>query len=457
LSGSPDPADAAPRIEQLTARELARFEASTPASRRLTERAGRHLAGSVPSSFQRAQPWPVHLVEGSGARVIDADGAERIDFHNGFGAGVAGHAHPAIAAAVARRARLGTQFGAPSEDAIVVAELLSRRWGVPSWRFANSGTEAAADAIRIARAATGRERVVAVEGAYHGIGVAADAPTVELNDAPGLERRLADLAAEGRPAACLLIEPAMMLGCLLPDPGYLEAVRRVTCDAGALLIFDEAKTGLSIAAGGAVELFGGEPDLVVLAKALGGGLPVGAVGGTEAAMAAVAAGDLVQAGTFNGNPLSMAAARACLEDVLEPAAYGPLSENGERLRRGLEALGADGARNPATGAGVVPIRALGRAARGGFALTDTPPRTARELLAARPPDLERLLWLYAMNRGLYLTPARPMNWTISVAHGPDEVDAYAAVVGELLAELGAGQAPDGRLAASTQSGSGTAS
>lgn len=424
----------------MTARELARFEASTTASCQLTERARRHLAGAVPSSFQRVWPWPVHLVEGSGARVIDVDGTERIDFHNGFGATVAGHAHAAIAAAVARRARLGTQFGAPTEDAVAVAELLSRRWGVPSWRFANSGTEAAADAIRIAQAATGRATVVAIDGAYHGIGVAADAVTVQFNDATALERCLAGVAAEGRPAACLLIEPAMMLGCLLPEPGYVEAVREVTRAAGALLIFDEAKTGLSIGAGGAVEVYGGDPDLVVLAKALGGGLPVGAVGGTEAVMADVTTGGLLQAGTFNGNPLSMAAARACLEEVLEPPAYGPLLASGERLRAGLEGLGP------------TSIRALGLGARGGFALTATLPRTARELLAVRAPELERLLWLYGMNRGLYLTPARPQNWTISVAHGRDEVDAYAAVVGELLAELGAG-----RLAATTQPGSGTAS
>jgi glutamate-1-semialdehyde 2,1-aminomutase len=450
LSTSPERV-ADERIEELTARELARFETSTPASRRLAERAARHLAGAVPSSFQRVEPWPVHLVEGAGARVVDADGTERIDFHNGFGATVAGHANPAIVAAVARRARSGTQFGAPGEDAIAVAERLARRWQLPLWRFANSGTEAAADAIRIARAATGREAVITIAGGYHGIGVIADgAAAVEFNDAAALERRLAETAAAGRPAACLIIEPAMMLGCLLPEPGYLDRVAAIVRAAGALLIFDEAKTGLAIAAGGAVEAYGVEPDLVVLAKALGGGLPVGAVGGTATAMAGVADGGVTQAGTFNGNPLSMAAARACLVEVLEPGAYETIVTAGERLRAGLERIDAavttgsiDATAVPAD----TPIHALGLGARGGFLRAATIPRNAAELLAARPPHLERLLWLYGMNRGLYLTPARPQNWTISVAHGAAEVDAYVEVVAELC----------GELAASTQAGSGIAS
>lgn len=417
------------------ARELARFEPRTPASRRLAERAGRHLAGAVPSSFQRVEPWPVHLVDGAGARVVDADGIERIDFHNGFGATVAGHASPPIAAAVARRARAGTQFGAPGEDAVAVAEELARRWRLPLWRFANSGTEAAGDAIRIARAATGRDAVVTIAGGYHGVGVAEDAPAVEFNDAAALERRLAELAAAGRPPACLILEPAMMLGCLLPEPGYLDEVAAIVRAAGALLVFDEAKTGLAIAAGGAVEAYGVEPDLVVLAKALGGGLPVAAVGGTAAAMGGVASGSIVQAGTFNGNPLAMAAARACLEEVLDPGSYGPLNAVGERLRAGLEGTVAP------------PIQVLGLGARGGFARAATPPRTAKELFAARPSRQERLLWLYGLNRGVYLTPARPQNWTISVAHGPADVDAYVAVVAELC----------GELAASTHAGSGRAS
>ena len=260
-------------------------------------------AGS-PRPTSCAIPWPIYLERGSGPNVWDVDGNEMWDFHNGFGSMVQGHAHPAIGAAISERYSSGTHFAAPTEDAVVVGDELARRWGLPKWRFTNSGSESTMDAIRIARGTTGRETIVKIFGSYHGhhdgvmvsIGVEYDqigdhenlaslpygagipqavvdlTIPVPFNDAGAMERRIERLTEEGRKPACVIMEPAMMnLGVVLPEPGYLEAVRDITRRHGIVLIFDEVKTGLCIAAGGATERFGVTPDLVTLAKALGGG------------------------------------------------------------------------------------------------------------------------------------------------------------------------------------------
>ncbi|MGZ8706169.1 MAG: aspartate aminotransferase family protein, partial [Gaiellaceae bacterium] len=331
------------RIATLTAREQRRLDERTPGSGALYDRARKSLSGGVASAYQERKPWPIYLSHGAGSHVWDVDGNEMVDFHNGFGSMVQGHAHPAIVRAVSARVALGTHFAAPTEDAVVVAEELSRRFGLPRWRLVNSGTEATMDAIRIARAHTGRDTIVKIFGSYHGhhdyvmvsIGVpyehigdredyaslpyGAGIPkavadmtvSVPFNDAGAMERRLERLFEEGRPPACVIMEPAMMnLGVIMPEPGYLEAVRELTRRLGVVLIFDEVKTGLCIAPGGATERFGVTPDLVTLAKTLGGGLPSGAIGGSEEVFDVVERGTVYQVGTFNGNPLTMAAARA---------------------------------------------------------------------------------------------------------------------------------------------------
>src|SRR3954451_20358524 len=297
------------RIRDLTERETALLNERTPRSGEMFRRADAVLAGGVASSYQLREPWPIYLERGSGPNVWDVDGNEMLDFHNGFGSMVQGHAHPAIGRAVSERYARGTHFAAPTEDAVVVGEELARRWGLPKWRYTNSGSESTMDAIRIARAYTGREPILKIFGSYHGhhdavmvsIGVAYDEigppehpsqlpygagipqATVDLthavhfNDAETMER----LIAEVQPA-CVIMEAAMMnLGVVLPEAGYLEAVREITRAAGVVLIFDEVKTGLCVAAGGAVERFGVVPDMVTLAKALGGGLPTGAIGMSE--------------------------------------------------------------------------------------------------------------------------------------------------------------------------------
>ena len=358
------------RIAQLTEREETHLNAETSGSARMYERSRKVMPGGVPSSYQVRDPHPIFLERGSGSKVWDVDGSEYRDFHNGFGSMVQGHAHPAIVRAVTERMPLGTHFAAVTEDSVVVAEELVQRWGLPKWRFTNSGSESTMDAIRLARAHTGRELVVKMEGSYHGhhdtvmvsIGIDIDddavgpanrpnsvpygggipactvAQTIPVpfNDADALDARLAELSGQ---VACVIMEPGMMnIGVVLPQDGYLAAVREITQKHGVLLIFDEVKTGITIAAGGAVERFGVTPDIVTLAKALAGGLPSGAIGGSEEVMASIEDGTVYQVGTYNGNPLSMAAARASFQEVMTPDAYAHLEHLNDRLHDGLGAI-----------------------------------------------------------------------------------------------------------------------
>ena len=436
------------RVQELLATERATLIGRTPGSAALFGRAERVLPAGVASSYQRRDPWPVYLERGEGARVWDVDGLEYLDFHNGFSAMVQGHAHPAIGEAVARRHAQGAHFGAPGEDAVAVAEELARRFGLPRWRFTNSGTESTMDAIRIARAATGREDVVKIFGAYHGhddttmvsIGVpldrlgSAEAPgslawgagipgstvdlvhTVHFNDAEAMERRIAALEREGRPPACVILEPVMTgIGLVPPEDGYLQAVRDITRRHGAVLVFDEVKTGLTIAAGGAVERFGVRPDVVTLAKALGGGMPAGAIGMTPELSAVVENGRVHQVGTYNGNPLGMAAARASLHDVLTPAAYAELERLGARMAAGsADVLEENGLR-----VRTVALGGKGCVTYGPDHVFDYPSFKRRH-----DPELAELIWLWLMNRGVHTTSGREQEWNLGVAHDDAAVDGY---------------------------------
>jgi glutamate-1-semialdehyde 2,1-aminomutase len=447
------------RIAELTEKEQRRLDDRTQGSKALYERARQALAGGVASAYQVRDPWPIYLERGIGSRVWDVDGTEMIDFHNAYGSMVQGHAHPAIVRAVRERVGLGTHFAAPTEDGILVAEELSRRFRLPRWRYVNSGTEATMDAIRIARAATGRDTVVKIFGSYHGhhdyvmisIGVPYEqigdrekyvslrygegipqavtdlTVAVPFNDADAMERRIDRLFEEGRPPACVIMEAAMMnLGVVLPEPGYLQAVRELTRRLGVLLIFDEVKTGLCIAAGGATERFGVAPDMVTLAKALGGGLPAGAIGGTEEAFEVVEDGRAYQVGTYNGNPLSMAAARASLEEVLTPDAYGHLDALEERMLRGCQDV---------IDRYALPGYSVGMGAKG--CVTFSPERIVdyESFKAYQEKELADLAWLYNMNRGVYMTPGREEEWTLSVAHTDADCDAFIAAFEEMASDL----------------------
>ena len=250
---------------------------------------------------------------------------------------------------------------------------------------------------------------------------------VPFNDAAALERRIESLDGEGRKPACLIMEAVMMnIGVVMPEEGYLEAVRDITKRHGVVLIFDEVKTGLAIAAGGATERFGVQPDLVTLAKTLGGGLPSGAIGGTEEAMSVVEDGSVYQVGTFNGNPLTMAAARASLFDVLTPAAYEHLDRINDKLLAGCQDV-IDRFGFPGYTAG---IGSKGCVMFSSEKVTDfaTFKRNTDE-------ELTDLAWLYSLNRGIFMTPGREEEWTLSIAHTDEAADAYIAVFQELVQDL----------------------
>jgi glutamate-1-semialdehyde 2,1-aminomutase len=446
------------RVRALTERESKQLDAATPASKAMYERARKVLPGGVPSSYQVRDPWPLYLERGAGARVWDVDGRELWDFHNGFGAMPQGHAHPAIVKAVEERVRLGTHFASPTEDGIEVAEELARRFGLPKWRFNNSGSEATMDAIRIARGLTGRDTILKIFGSYHGhhdgvmvaVGdvdttvdpenipstrygggipqaVADLTVAVPFNDAGALARRIERLDEEGRKPACLIMEAAMMnIGVVLPEEGYLESVRDITSRHEVVLIFDEVKTGLAIAAGGATERFGVKPDMVTLAKTLGGGLPSGAIGGTEEVMSVVEDGTVYQVGTFNGNPLTMAAAKASLLEVLTPEAYEHLDRINERLLTGCqEVIDRHG----------LPGYSVGIGSKGCVTFSDKQITDFATFKAHQDVELTDLAWLYNVNRGIFMTPGREEEWTLSVAHGDDAADAYIAVFEELAQDL----------------------
>src|SRR3954453_12202156 len=436
------------RVIALTERERAVYRDRTARSGEYFGRASGVMPGGVPSQFQKNDPWPVYIERGSGARVWDVDGNEYLDFHNGFGVMCVGHANPTIAAAVKARMDEGTHFAAPTEGSITVAEELRRRWGLPQWRFTNSGTESTMDAVHLARGSTGREIIVKIEGTYHGhhdavmvsvkpqaalmgdrsrpasiaygLGYPANTPdltrVVPFNDAEALSSLLEELRGQ---VAGVILEPAMMnINIVPPVDGYLERVRELTRDHGAVMIFDEVKTGAAVAAGGATELFGVTPDVVCLAKAICGGLPGGAVGMTDELGALVASGQVRQQGTFNGNPLVMAAAEATLTQVLTDEAYARLHAANRQLMAGCERVIAKYG---------LPAHTVGMGSKGCVVMSSEPVREYRDYLAGIHHDLTNLAWLYHMNNGIFMTPGEDEEWTLSVMHEREHLDRYLDV------------------------------
>jgi glutamate-1-semialdehyde 2,1-aminomutase len=452
---------AAPEIDRRRVLELIEEQrellaARTPRSGEYYERARRVMPNGVPSSFQENDPWPVYIERGTGAQVWDVDGNEYVDFHNGFGVMCVGHANPAIAAAVKQRVDEGTHFAAPTEGSIVVAEELTRRFGLPQWRFTNSGTESTMDAIHVARGATGRDVILKIEGSYHGhhdavmvsvypplealgerddprsvpYGAGYPAAITELtrsvpfNDSGALARVLD--ALEGKVAA-MIMEPAMMnINIVPPVEGYLAEVRRLTVEHGVVLVFDEVKTGATISPGGATQRFGVTPDVVTLAKATCGGLPGGAIGMTAELAAVVADGTVHQYGTFNGNPLVMAAARATLTEVLVPAAYEQLEQMNARLRRGCDEI-IERHR--------LPCYTEGLGAKGCVVFASERLREYRDYLTKVDDDLSTLAWLYHMNHGIFMTPGVEEEWTLSVAHTDEHLDRYLTAFEAFASDL----------------------
>jgi glutamate-1-semialdehyde 2,1-aminomutase len=435
------------KLADIIAEQEAIFVKRQPASAALASRAAGVLAGGVTSSWQITQPQPVWLSHGAGGKVYDADGNEYVDLHGGYGAALAGHAHPAIVAAVKAQVERGTHFAQPTENAIAVAGELARRWGLPRWRFGNSGTEATMDAVHLMRSYTGRDLIIKVEGGYHGhhdsvqVSVMPDPAEAGPRDRPHqvpsssgipeaitrltLVAQFNDLDSVARllnehqgQVAGMIVEPVMMnAGIIPPLPGYLAGLRDLLHRHGALLTFDEVKTGLTVGPGGVTALSQVTPDLVCLAKSLGGGVSVAAIGGTDELMDHVAAGGYEMVGTFNGNPLAMAAARAMLTEVATEDAYRKIEALRQRAVAGITAaIGDYGLNGSVVTAG----------AKGCVVFSSQPVRDYRGFLAV-DDSLSHAHWLFQHNGGVFLPPwGKIEQWLISVQHDESDIDRLIA-------------------------------
>jgi glutamate-1-semialdehyde 2,1-aminomutase len=442
------------RAKEIAADEGARLLEQTPASHASFDRAVRSMPFGVGSSFQIGDPYPIYLREGRGSHVWDVDDHEYVDTHCGFGAMVVGHAHPKIVEAITRAAQHGTHFAAPTEDAVLLAEELCRRFQLEQVRFANSGTEATMSAIRVARAATGRDDIVKIEGSYHGhhdpvmFSVVPNADLMGGRDQPastpmslGIPKYLRghthvvpfnDLEVLGRlldergdDIACLIIEPVMMnIGIAEPAAGYLDGLKQLLHRHGCLLIFDEVKSGATVAPGGATERYGVTPDLACFAKSVFGGTPGAAFGGRADVMEVIARGAAHQ-GTFNGNPLVCAAGLAALTEVLVPDAYEELARLGTRLARGC----AD-----AIAAHALPAHTVDLGAKGCVSYRRTPLGNYRDFLETNT-QLYAASYPWMVNRGIFMTPGDEEQWTLSVQHTERDVDRYVAAFAELCRAL----------------------
>ncbi len=442
------------------ARELVRaYQDWSKHSRGWHERAAAVFPGGDTRQSAHYAPYPLLLERGEGARVVDADGHELVDFMNNFTSLVHGHAHPAVVAAVTAQIAHGSALAAPSREQIALAEEIRAR--VPSvelLRFTSSGTEATQMAIRCARAATGRQRIVKMEGGYHGSYEAAEVSLVPLPGRAGPpeapislpvdksvpesvlrdtlvvpfndpERAVARIAAHAAEVACVIVEP--MLGGLGMIPGtreFLAALREVTEEHGIVLVFDEVIT-LRVGDGGIQSVLDVMPDLTAMGKIIGGGLPIGALGGRRELMELfdpAAREPVYHASTFSGNALSMAAGLAALA-AFTPAERARIERLGERLRAGIDrALAGAGLHGRATGLGSLAHVHVG---------AREAPRDAREgvLAAAAAGPLPRLLHLGLLRRGVFAAP-RLMLCT-STAMGDREVDLALAAFEDALREL----------------------
>jgi glutamate-1-semialdehyde 2,1-aminomutase len=442
------------RAVRLTQEQRSLYEERTTRSKSLYERAERSMPFGVASSFQAGDPYPIYLASGAGSNVTDVDGNSYVDFHAGFGAMVVGHAHPKVREAIDKAAASGTHFAATTQAAVELAEEVKRRFGIEKVRFTNSGTEATMDAVRLGRAASGKDVLLKIEGSYHGHhdavmfsvvptmdssgpterpwtvpfsrGIPAETADstmiVPFNDVAALEKVLDQ---HGDRIGAMIMEPVMMnIGIVLPQQGYLEKVRELCTKHDVILIFDEVKTGVTIAPGGATEMFGVQPDLVCLAKALGGGTPIGAFGGRADVMDEIMNG-VAALGTFNGNPLSMAAGLATLTEVLTDDAYRKLADLGTRLAQGCQKALDDAG---------IPAVTTDLGCKGSVTFRDRPVERYRDFLEV-DDSLFEASWYWLVNHGIYQTPGKEEQWTISVQHSEEDIDAFVEVFADYCRQV----------------------
>ena len=444
------------RIDALIEREEATLEPKHRASIDYRKTAERTIAGGVASSWQDSPPHAIYVDHGRGSRLWDIDGNEYVDFHLGYGAMVMGHAHPKIVEAIRAQAAKGTHFAQPTKDLDAVGDNLVDRFKLPLWRFCNSGTEATLEAARLMRANTGREILLKIEGSYHGhhdslmFSVAPDPELigprehpVTLPQAEGIPQAFADLVRvvpfndlaeveralgeyEGNVAG-MIVEPAMMnCGVIFPEPGYLQGLKDLLHAHGAYLAFDEVKTGITLAYGGASEVFGVTPDIFCLAKAIGGGLPCGAIGATRELYQQVIDGVYDIAGTYNGNPLTMAASKVALTEVMTPDVYDHLN--------GVYKILSDGC-TAAIETHRLPAYVTGVGAKGSVIYSPTKVKEYRDAMGI-DERITYLAWLVQQNRGVFKSPwTKQETWTTAITHAEEDAQRYVTNFEELASML----------------------
>ena len=444
------------RAQALALAENARFVAERPRSMALQEQARRSMPRGVPMAWMDDlyDHPPVWVSHGEGAHFTDVDGHTYLDLYVADMSAFCGHAPAPVAEAVADRMKRGNQFLLPGEDAIVVAEHLAGRYGLPKWQFTSSATQANTEVIRLARELTGRQTVLLFDGKYHGEGdatlvvaqdgevvaehrglppwITTQARIVAFNDAAAVEAALAP-----GDVALVLAEPAMTnAGFLLPEPGFHDALRRLTREAGTLLAIDETHS-LVCSYAGLTREWELEPDFLVVGKSIAAGVPLAAYGMRDEIAALIAppeearvvSGAVVDevstGGTLFGNALSMAAGRAALIEVLTPEAFERTAALGERMATGLLA---------AIERAGVPWSVVQHGAHGFYFFAPEPPIDGAGSRAADDPDLRALIRVFMANRGVWES-----GWwlgpTLSVAHGPDDVDRYVATFDDFLTEV----------------------
>lgn len=419
-------------------------------SQELFEEAQKYLPGGVDSpvrAFKAVGGTPPFIKKGQGSRITDADGNDYIDYVGSWGPLILGHAHPQVIAAIQQAAENGTTFGASTELEITLAKMIAE--AVPSIemvRFVNSGTEATMSALRLARAFTGRDKIVKFAGGYHGhsdgllVKAGSGLATLGLPGSPGVPESYTrnTLVApynnteavaklfETYPGeiAAIIVEPiAANMGVVPPQPGFLEGLRKLTSDNGALLIFDEVITGFRVAYGGAQSVFGINPDLTCLGKIIGGGLPVGAFGGKKEIMEMVAPqGQVYQAGTLSGNPLAMTAGIETLKILNQPGTYRKLEDTFAQLREGVAKSAA---------ACNCEVYVSSFASMLTIFFTDKPVIDYDSVSKTDTAAFSRF-FNHLLKRGIYWPPSQFEAAFVSTAHSQTDINATVEIISEAL-------------------------
>ena len=426
------------RVKKLMAQEWARFQSTTTNSATHNKRASKVLPLGVTSSFQHWDPYPISIVSAKGAYFKDVDGRKLLDLSMGFGAMLVGHLNKDVVKEVKKAMRsVGTLFVTPGPLATEAAERFQKRFDIDMLRFTNSGTESTMYAIRAARAATGKKAIIKIEGGYHGgydpLQVSVKAPiekigsvsapkpyhpgaieagevyVVSYNDTDRLE---AIMKKHGKTIAALMMEPIVEnLSIILPDEGYLKVVRALCDKYKIALIFDEVKTGLTAGVAGAAIRVGVKPDLITLAKSIGGGLPLAAFGGKKEFMQPVVDGRMPHFGTYNGNPLVVAAAIA-VDNIATPEALAKAEAINNATLDAIDKIIDEYA---------LPAHTVGFGVKGAVIWSPTPVRNYRDFKAT-DFELAELSWLWGINRGIITPPGLDEQWLVSFAHTQNDMN-----------------------------------